>query len=48
VETDLPRVEILEGGSSAQGIIGNGSRQTIKIESGGDVHLLGGPPVQPG
>jgi hypothetical protein len=48
VETDLPRVEILEGGSSAQGVIGNGSRQTIRVESGGDVQLLGGPPAQPG
>jgi hypothetical protein len=47
VETDLPRVEILEGGSSAQGVLGNASRPTIRVESGGDVQLLGGSPGQP-
>ena len=46
VETDLPRVEVLEGGSSAQGFVGNAGRTTIRVDSGGDVQLLGGSPGQ--
>jgi DUF4097 and DUF4098 domain-containing protein YvlB len=39
IESNLPRVRVLDGAGSAQGIVGNISRPRIKVEADGDVIL---------
>ncbi len=41
VETDLPKVRVLDDGRSAQGIVGNAGRPVVRVESAGDVFLVG-------
>ncbi len=42
VESDLPKVVVLDGGASAQGTVGYASRPVVRVVASGDVRLVGG------
>jgi hypothetical protein len=41
VETDLPRVIVQHGGSSAVGYVGAAKQPNVTVKSGGNIELLG-------
>lgn len=47
IESDLPRLRLFDGGRQAQGFVGYASRPEVRIESSGDVFLLGPPTPEP-
>ncbi len=44
IESDLPAVRLFDGGRSAQGFVGRARRPEVRIQSAGDVLLLGPAP----